>query len=136
MGTPFYRIRPIGRLVNGSMIEVESLGHIVRLTPEYLSVSLSESTVGALRDLAGRQHILKEALESLLRWADFPVIWVRDIASVSLEAVPTEPRGEHLLKILISARCRGGHRTYEIRLGPDEAKRIASEIECLIRREF
>lgn len=118
------------------MIEVESLGHIVRLTPEYLSVGLSESTVGALRELVGRRPPLREALESLLMWADFPVIWVRDIASVSLEAVPTEPGGEHALKLLISARCSGGRRTYEIRLGPEEAKRIASEIEGLIRRGF
>lgn len=118
------------------MIEVESLGHIVRLTPEYLSVDLSESTVRALRNLAGQRSDLREALESLLRWADFPLIWVRDIDSVSLEAVPTEPGGEHMLKLLISARCRGGQRIYEIRLGPDEAKMIASEIEGLIRRGF
>ncbi|MEM2882324.1 MAG: hypothetical protein QXU06_01615 [Candidatus Bathyarchaeia archaeon] len=126
----------MGRLGNRSMIEVESLGHVVRLTPEYLSVDLSESTVRALRNLAGQRSDLREALESLLRWADFPLIWVRDIDSVSLEAVPTEPGGEHMLKLLISARCRGGQRIYEIRLGPDEAKMIASEIEGLIRRGF
>jgi hypothetical protein len=118
------------------MISMESFGHVVRLTPEYMSVGLSESTVQALRDFVSRQPLLKEAVESLLRWADFPVIWVRDITSVSLEAIPTAPGGEHLLKLLISAKCRGGRRTYEIHLSPDDAKKIASEVEGLIRREF
>lgn len=118
------------------MIVIESLGSVVKLTSEYLSVSLTESTIHALRDLVNRQPLLKEVLESLLRWVDFPVIWLNDVISVSLEAIPASPGGEHLHKLLILARFQGGQRTYEIHLKPEDAKRIASEIESLIRKRF
>ena len=118
------------------MTTIESAGKVVTLTPEYLSVGLAESTVQALRDLINPKPIIKEAVDNLFEWADFPVIWIRDIVSVSLEAIPTTPGSEHLFKVLILARFRGGQRIYEIHLNPEDAKRLASEIESLIQKRF
>ncbi len=118
------------------MIIIESLGNSVKLTSEYLSLSINESTIQELKNLVAQQPILREALENLLRWVDFPIIRISDIISVSLEAIPTTPGGEHLFKLSILAKYRGGQRNYEIHLKPDDARRIAFEIESLIQKRF
>ena len=118
------------------MTTFESMGMVVKLTSEYLSEELTESAIHELKNLAYTQPPVKETLEALLRWVDLPVIWVRDIISVSLEAIPASPGSEHLLKLLILARFQGGQRTYEIHMDPEDANKLASEIESLIKKRF
>jgi hypothetical protein len=118
------------------MITVESVCSEVKLTPECLSVTLLEPTIQELKNFVSEQPILREVVDSLLRWVDYPTVWLRDIVSVSLVAIPVAPTSEHLLSLSILARCPGGQRTYEIHLKPEDAKRIASEIESRILKRF
>ena len=118
------------------MSVIEAFGKVIKLTPEYLRLSLSDATIQELRRLVGKDPLLKEAVESLLRWVDYPTIWIHDIIDVSLQAVPTVPEGEHFYKLLIKACYHGGERTYEIHLLPEDAERVASEIKKLLQNRF
>ena len=115
---------------------IETFGKVIKLTPEYLRLSLSDATIQGLKSFVSRDPLLKEAVESLLRWVDYPTIWINDIIDVSLQAVPTTPNGEHLYKLVIKARYHGGERIYEIHLLPEDAERVASEIKKILQKRF
>jgi len=109
---------------------------VIKLTPEYLSLSLSEATIQELRNFVSKDPLLREAVESLLRWVDYPIIWIRDIIDAALQAVPTTPDGEHFYKLVIKARYHGGERSYEIHLLPEDAERVLSELKKILQKRF
>lgn len=115
---------------------IKSFGKVIKLTPEYLRLSLDEATIQELRNLVSKDSLLKEVVDSLLRWVDYPTIWIHDIIDVSLQAVPTAPDGVHFYKLVIKARYYGGERTYEIHLLPEDAEKVASEIKKLVQKRF
>lgn len=118
------------------MSVIEAFGKVIKLTPEYLRLSLSDATIQELRSFVSSHPLLREAVESLLRWVDYPTIWIHDIIDVFLQAVPTTPDGEHLYKLVIKARYHGGERTYEIHLLPEHAEHVLSEIKKLLQKRF
>lgn len=118
------------------MITIESSCIVLNLTPEYLSLNVSESAIQELRHLTSKHPLSREALDTLLRWVDFPIILVKDIVEVKLQAVPVTPQSEHLIKLVIVARYCGGQRTYEINLKPEDAEKVASEIDKIIQKRF
>jgi hypothetical protein len=118
------------------MIVVESFGSIIRLTDEYLRVELGEATVRGLRERVADSPELREGLEGLLRWAEYPTVWVRDVLSVDVEAVPAVPGAEQLFRLHLVVRFRDSERTYDIHMAPEEAKKIASEMKSLIGKKF
>ncbi len=118
------------------MIVVESFGSVVRLTDEYLKVELSDTTLHGLRERVSTEPALKEALESLLRWAEYPLIWVSDVISVAVEAVPAVPGDEQLFRLHLVAKCKGCERTYDIHMAPEDAKKVASALQDRIGRKF
>jgi hypothetical protein len=115
---------------------IEAFGKVIKLTPEYLRLSLSDATIHELKSFVSSHPLLREAVESLLRWVDYPTIWIHDIIDVSIQAVPTTPDGEHLYKLVIKARYHGGERVYEIHLLPEDAERVLSEIKKLVQKRF
>jgi hypothetical protein len=115
---------------------IEAFGKVIKLTPEYLRLSLSDATIQELRSFVSSHPLLREAMESLLRWVDYPTIWIHDIIDVSIQAIPTTPDGEHLYKLVIRARYHGGERAYEIHLLPEDAERVLSEIKKLLQKRF
>jgi len=115
---------------------IEAFGKVIKLTPEYLSLSLSEATIQELRNFVSKDPLLREAVESLLRWVDYPIIWIHDIIDAALQAVPTTPDGEHFYKLVIKARYHGGERSYEIHLLPEDAERVLSELKKILQKRF
>jgi len=115
---------------------IEAFGKVIKLTPEYLSLSLSEATIQELRNFVSKDPLLREAVESLLRWVDYPIIWIHDIIDAALQAVPTAPDGEHFYKLVIKARYHGGERSYEIHLLPEDAERVLSELKKILQKRF
>ncbi|MEM1994673.1 MAG: hypothetical protein QXW32_04275 [Nitrososphaerales archaeon] len=118
------------------MLNIEAFGVVLKLTPEYLSLNVSEAAVQELKHLTSKYPLLRETLDTLLRWVDSPLILVKDIVEVELQAVPAIPESEHLLKLVLVARYRGGYRTYEINLKPEDAERVASELKKIIQKRF
>ncbi len=118
------------------MSVIEAFGKVIKLTPEYLSLSLSEATIQELRNFVSKDPLLREAVESLLRWVDYPIIWIHDIIDAALQAVPTTPDGEHFYKLVIKARYHGGERSYEIHLLPEDAERVLSELKKILQKRF
>ncbi len=118
------------------MMNIESFYITLKLTPEYLSLNVSEAAIQELRHLTSKHPLLRGVLDTLLQWVDFPIIWVKDIVEVKLEAVPATPGGEHLFKLVIVARCHGGQRTYEVNLKPEDAERVSSEVRKIIQKRF
>jgi len=115
---------------------IEAFGKVIKLTPEYLRLSLSEATIQELRNFVSKDPLLREAVESLLRWVDYPIIWIHDIIDAALQAVPTTPDGEHFYKLVIKARYHGGERSYEIHLLPEDAERVLSELKKILQKRF
>ena len=118
------------------MSVIEAFGKVIKLTPEYLRLSLSEATIQELRNFVSKDPLLREAVESLLRWVDYPIIWIHDIIDAALQAVPTTPDGEHFYKLVIKARYHGGERSYEIHLLPEDAERVLSELKKILQKRF
>jgi hypothetical protein len=44
---------------------IEAFGKVIKLTPEYLRLSLSEATIQELRSLVSKDPLSKEAVESI-----------------------------------------------------------------------
>ena len=118
------------------MFVVESAGSVVRLTDEYLKVELGEATIQGLRERVAEVPSLKSAFETLLRWVDYPLVWVSDIRSVTVEAVPMVPGEEQVFRLHLVAASRGCERTFDVHLAPEDAKKVQAEIEKLIGRKF
>ncbi len=117
-------------------VQVESGCLIITLSRESMTIMLKPDIVESLKESTKDDPRLNHALLNLLAWAHYPLIPIKDILGVAVEAIPSPPGSPELMKLIIRSMYHGGQRLYEVHLNPDDAKKVASEIKTLIGSKF
>lgn len=117
-------------------VQVESDCMIITLSRDLLTIRLKPDIVERLKESTKGDHIINQAVLTLLTWAHYPIIPIMDILDVMIETIPSPPGGPELMKLIIKSIYHGGQRLYEVYLNPDDAKKLASEIKTLIGSKF
>jgi len=116
--------------------KIEAEHEVIELTKDHLKVHLKQEVIEELKELTKNNEMLHRAIQTLLRWAHYPLISLSDITDVSIEVIPTPPGKQELVKLIIKARYHGGARSYEFHLNPKDAQKLASDVKKLISPQF
>ncbi|MGB9659349.1 MAG: hypothetical protein ACPLY9_02330 [Nitrososphaerales archaeon] len=122
--------------MNKDNIQIESGCQIITLSKDFLIITLKPEIVERLKQITKGDHMLNQAVLTLLTWAHRPIIPITDILDVIIEAMPSPPGSPELMKLVIKSTYHGGQRLYEVHLKPDDAQKLANEIKTLISSKF
>ncbi|MEM3382742.1 MAG: hypothetical protein QXD42_02915 [Nitrososphaerales archaeon] len=122
--------------MNKYNIQIESGCQIITLSKDFLIITLKPEIVERLKEVTKGDHLLNQAVLTLLTWAHRPMIPITDILDVVIEVTPSPPGSPELMKLIIKSTYHGGQRLYEVYLKPDDAQKLANEIKMLIGSKF
>ncbi len=122
--------------MNKDNIQIESGCQIITLSKDFLIITLKPEIVERLKEVTKGDHLLNQAVLTLLTWAHRPIIPITDILDVMIEVMPSPPGIPELMKLIIKSTYQGGQRLYEVHLKPDDAQKLANEIKTLISSKF
>lgn len=122
--------------MNKDNIQIESGCQIITLSKDFLIITLKPEIVERLKEVTKGDHLLNQAVLTLLTWAHRPIIPITDILDVIIEVMPSPPGSPELMKLIIKSTYHGGQRLYEVHLKPDDAQKLANEIKTLISSKF
>ncbi len=122
--------------MNKDNIQIESGCQIITLSKDFLIITLKPEIVERLKEVTKGDHLLNQAVLTLLTWAHRPIIPITDILDVMIEVMPSPPGSPELMKLIIKSTYHGGQRLYEVHLKPDDAQKLANEIKTLISSKF
>jgi|GEM_PF-5996377 hypothetical protein len=122
--------------MNKDNVQIESGCQIITLSKDFLIITLKPEIVERLKQITKGDHMLNQAVLTLLTWAHRPIIPITDILDVIIEAMPSPPGSPELMKLIIKSTYHGGQRLYEVHLKPDDAQKLANEIKTLISSKF
>ncbi|MCP8322054.1 MAG: hypothetical protein H3Z52_14130 [archaeon] len=117
-------------------VQVESGCQIITLSRDFLIITLKPDIIEKLKESTKNDHMLNQAVLTLLTWAHHPIIPIIDILDAMIEAVPSPPGSPELMKLIIKSIYHGGQKSYEVYLNPTDAQKLASEIKTLISSKF
>ncbi|MEM2955309.1 MAG: hypothetical protein QXH58_01315 [Nitrososphaerales archaeon] len=122
--------------MNKDNIQIESGCQIITLSKDFLIITLKPEIVERLKEVTKGDHLLNQAVLTLLTWAHRPIIPITDILDVIIEVMPSPPGSPELMKLIIKSTYHGGQRLYEVHLKPDDAQKLANEIKTLVSSKF
>jgi hypothetical protein len=122
--------------MNKDNVQIESGCQIITLSKDFLIITLKPEIVERLKQITKGDHMLNQAVLTLLTWAHRPIIPITDILDVIIEAMPSPPGSPELMRLIIKSTYHGGQRLYEVHLKPDDAQKLANEIKTLISSKF
>jgi len=124
-------------ILTGYLFRLEDEHQVIELTKHMLTAKLRPEVIQALRQLVQGDEKLRAAVQTLLGWAHELVIPVSQIAAVSMEVIASPPGQPESMALTVKSRHHGGFYIHQIRdLRPEDANRLASEIQKLIVPEF
>ncbi|NWG09573.1 MAG: hypothetical protein HXX80_04610 [Nitrososphaerales archaeon] len=122
--------------MNRDWIQVESGCQIITLSRDCLTIRLKPDVVERLKESIKDDHMLNQALLTLLTWAHYSTIPIMDVLDVVIETIPSPPGSPELMKLIIKSNFQGGQRLYEVYLNPADAQKLASEVKKIISSKF
>lgn len=119
-----------------SLLIFEHAGQIVELTRDSIVMKVRPEVIERLRYLSKNDEVLRTSLESLIRWAHYPLIRIGSITDIHSEAVAAPPGSAETKRVVITAQYPGGFRTYEIVLRAADCDTLVAEIQKMLAPRF